>query len=72
MTNAAGGVIMADDGAVMRLAPGAHLRGGTLASAGSGTLVAKSAYVGEAGGHLVVDARLSLTNGATSTVSRLR
>jgi hypothetical protein len=60
VTNAAGGVIMAGDGAFMRLEPGAHLRGGTLASAGSGTFVAKAAYVGEAGGHLVVDARLKL------------
>ena len=65
VTNAAGGVIQAGDGAMMRLEPGAHLRGGTLASAGSGTFVAKSAYVGEAGGHLVVDARLKLMGACT-------
>ena len=65
VTNAAGGVIMAGDGALMRLEPGAHLRGGTLASAGSGTFVAKSAYVGEAGGDLVVDARLKLVGACT-------
>jgi hypothetical protein len=65
VTNAAGGMILAGDGAVMRLAPGAHLRDGTLASAGSGTFVAKAAYVGEAGGHLVVDGRLKLTGACT-------
>ncbi len=65
VTNAAGGVILAGDGAVMRLAPGAHLRGGALESAGSGTFVAKAAYVGEAGGNLVVDARLKLMGACT-------
>ncbi len=65
MTNAAGGVIQVGDGALMRLEPGAHLRGSTLASAGSGTFVAKSAYVGEAGGDLVVDGRLKLVGACT-------
>ena len=50
---------------LMRLEPGAHLQGGTLASAGSGMFVAKAAYVGAAGGHLVVDARLKLMGACT-------